>query len=176
MIIRLTGKLAKKIGVMPSGVLPEDPNPFADWSAHLFRAEQKEYILITNTASLYSMVLSGAGITTGNKFMQRVVSYIGETLRDDGFGGVFARDVVPATSLVSFSKALNQSVTGSMNDLVFQAQVGLIESEVPPYSISFRLNEVPMSYLKYKHPRCAFQWLVGEKGGEGEVPGNAPSG
>ncbi len=36
MILRITAKLGKKIGVSPPGSLPADPNPFADWSARLF--------------------------------------------------------------------------------------------------------------------------------------------
>ena len=57
MIVRLSGKLAKKIGESPTESLPQDPNPFADWSCHLFRADRVQYILITNTPSLYSMVM-----------------------------------------------------------------------------------------------------------------------
>ena len=43
-----------------------------------------------------------------------------------------------------------------MNDLIYQAKGDLIEGLMSPYDTSFRLNEVPMSYLKYAHPREAF--------------------
>lgn len=42
MIFRLSQKLAKKIKEAPSQSLPPDPNPFADWSAHLFTADGKD--------------------------------------------------------------------------------------------------------------------------------------
>ena len=42
---------------------------FADWSAHLFTAERTQYILISNTASLYSMVMFGRGITDDCRFI-----------------------------------------------------------------------------------------------------------
>ncbi len=64
MIIRLTAKLGKKIKNIPSATLPPDSNPFADWSAHLFTAERRQYILVANTSSLYSVVMPGKGITS----------------------------------------------------------------------------------------------------------------
>jgi len=53
MIFRLSRKLATKIKTGPKICAPPDPNPFADWSAHLFTANRAQYIVITNTASLY---------------------------------------------------------------------------------------------------------------------------
>ena len=159
MIFRITAKLGKKIGILPSRLLPPDSNPFADWSAHLFTAERVQYILITNTSSLYSMVMYGKGITNDSKFLQRVMSNISEFMRDDGHEFIYQRLIAPETSHVSFSKALNRSVTGSMNDLVFHAKVHLIESEMSPYDVSFQLNEMPMSFLKYEHPQEAFRAL-----------------
>jgi hypothetical protein len=54
MIFRLSAKLTVKLKLRPSEVLPPDPNPFADWSAHLFPADRTQYLIISNTASLYS--------------------------------------------------------------------------------------------------------------------------
>jgi uncharacterized protein DUF6933 len=45
--------LGKKIHLAPARWLPADANPFADWSAHLFTAERVQYLMLTNTASLY---------------------------------------------------------------------------------------------------------------------------
>ena len=49
-----------------------------------------------------------------------------------------------------------------MNDLVFQAQIDLIEGAMSPFDVSFRLNEVPMSYLEHFTPRASFQHLAVE--------------
>lgn len=40
---------------------------------------------------------------------------------------IFERLIIPWLDQVSFSKALNRPVIGSMNDLVFQARVHIIE-------------------------------------------------
>jgi len=156
MIVRVSGKMGKKIHVSPAKSLPADPNPFADWSAHLFTADRVQYILITNTASLYSMVMYGRGITDDSQFLGRITNTMGEFISDDGHTFLFQRLIAPSTACVAFSKPLNRSVTGSMNDLVFQAKVLLIEEEMSPWETSLRLNEVPLSSLKYANPREAF--------------------
>jgi hypothetical protein len=159
MIVRLSAKLGKKIHLTPPKSLPADENAFADWSTHLFTADRTQYILITNTASLYSMVMFGKGITDDCRFLDRMTSYMGEFIRDDGFAFIYERLIIPSMERVSFSKALNRSVTGSMNDLVFMAKTRLVEREVSPYDVSFWLNEVPMSYIQMRSPKDAFQSL-----------------
>jgi len=161
MIVRVSAKMGKKIHVKkihvsPAKSLPADPNPFADWSTHLFTADRVQYILITNTPSLYSMVMYGRGITDDSQFLSRITNTMGEFISDDGHRFLFERLIAPSTARVAFSKPLNRAVTGSMNDLVFQAKVLLIEREMSPYDTSFRLNEVPLSSLKYANPREAF--------------------
>ena len=160
MIVRVSAKLGTKIHLNPAKSLPADPNPFADWSAHLFTADRAQYILVTNTASLYSMVMIGKGITDDCRFLDEVTSYMSEFIRDDGHTFIFERLIAPSMVHVSFSKALNRAVTGSMNDLVFQAKVRLIEQEMSPYDTSLLLNDVPMGYLKYDIPRQAFLKLT----------------
>jgi hypothetical protein len=58
MIFRLTHKLAKKIRIAPLQNLPPDRNPFIDWTAHLFTAERVQYLIVTNTTSLYSLAFT----------------------------------------------------------------------------------------------------------------------
>lgn len=159
MIIRVSAKLSKKIHLTPEKSLPADENPFADWSAHLFTADRTQYILITNTASLYSMVMFGRGIANDWQFLDRITSYMSEFIRDNGYEFIYERLIAPSMGNVAFSKALNRSVTGSMNDLVFMAKTRLVEQEVSPYDVSFWLNEVPMSYLKMGRPKDAFEAL-----------------
>lgn len=159
MIVRVSAKLGKKIHLTLPQSLPADDNAFADWSTHLFTADRTQYILITNTASLYSMVMFGKGITNDGQFLDRITSYMGEFIRDDGFAFIYERLIIPSMERVLFSKALNRSVTGSMNDLIFMAKTRLVEGDVSPYDVSFWLNEVPMSYIKMGKPKDAFQSL-----------------
>ncbi len=159
MIIRVSAKISKKIHFTPQLSLPADSNPFADWSTHLFTADRTQYILITNSASLYSMVMYGRDITTDFQFLDQITDYMGEFIRDDGHRFIFERLIAPSMDTISFSKALNRAVTGSMNDLIMQAKIYLANRPLSPHDVSLRLNDAPMSYLDYDRPKRAFRSL-----------------
>jgi hypothetical protein len=52
MIFRLSQKFAKKLKPPLPKPAPADPNPFADWSGHLFTADKTQYLILTNTQAL----------------------------------------------------------------------------------------------------------------------------
>jgi hypothetical protein len=74
MIFRLSQKLNDKIGAGRLPAQPLDENPFADWSTTLFTADRTQYILVSNTKSLYSTVLYGRGITNDSHFIEREIA------------------------------------------------------------------------------------------------------
>ncbi len=159
MILRLSQKLATKIKITPRRALPLDSNAFADWSARLFTAECVQYIILTNTASLYSTVMYGRGISSDSDFFDQGLGCIREFMVDDGQEFIFRRFIAPSAKSVDFSKALNRSVTGSMNDLVYHAQMWLTEGDLSPHDTSFKLNEIPMSVIGYANSREALKSL-----------------
>ena len=159
MIIRLTVKLAKKIGEKPGPLRPLNENPFTDWTARLFRVKGVQYIMITNTASLYSTIMFGSAITSDSKFIKRVLSSLREFLTADGHQFIYERFIVPSTGSILFSSALNRSVTGSMNDLVLQAKSILAGGLVSPFDASFKINDTPLSYLQYSRPKKVFSQM-----------------
>ena len=131
MIFRFSQKLNTKIKARTTKVLPLDTNPYADWSAHLFTADRTQYILVSNTKSLYSTVLFGKGITNDGQFIERALGSIREFMQDDGQQFAYHRFVAPASATVSFAKALNRSVTGSMNELIASAILWLSDILAP---------------------------------------------
>ena len=166
MIFRLSQKLNAKIKAGPLPTLPLDENPLGDWSAHLFVADRTQYILLSNTKSLYSTVMFGKGITNDSNFIERALSNLREFMEADGQEFVYHRFIVPATASVRFAKALNRSITGSMNDLINHATGWLAEGEISPFNVGFRLNDILLSALArsgspYGKPREAFKALVG---------------
>jgi hypothetical protein len=146
-----------------------------DWSGHLFRVRRTEYILLSNTRSLYSVLMFGKGITGRGRFIDRGLESIRETLQLDGLESAFQRFIVPAWKNVAFARALNRSVTGSMNELVYTACVWLEEEECSLVEAASRLNNTLLSMLGgltgtgYGKPREAFQALSadGRRFGEG---------
>lgn len=159
MIFRLTQKLAKKIGVAPARCLPLHKNPYADWTAHLFRADRVQYIFLTNTASLYSIILRGRGISDPKWFLTQGLSRMRQYMREQGDGDLFHRFIEPETQEVSFSKTGDRRVTGSMNDLIHMAKFHLIEGKDNLSNTCVAVNKTPMSSLGYANPGEAFRSL-----------------
>lgn len=91
MILRLSQKLCTKIKAGSLKTLPLGDNPFADWSAHLFVADRTQYIIVSNTKSLYSTVLFAKGITNDSHFIQRALGSIREFMEADGQAFVYHR-------------------------------------------------------------------------------------
>jgi hypothetical protein len=171
MIFRLSQKLNTKIKAGTLATLPLDENPLADWSAGLFLVGRTQYILVSNTKSLYSTVLPGKGVTNDSQFIERALSSIREFMEADGQQGIYERFVAPACGSVRFAKALNRSITGSINDMTKHAAYWLAAGDVSLFEIGSRLKAIPMSALKqdgssYGFPRNVFEALVESAGGE----------
>jgi Domain of unknown function (DUF6933) len=170
MILRLSQKLNTKIKAGRLAALPLDENPLADWSAHLFVSDRTQYILLSNTKSLYSTVLYGKGITDDGVLIDRALTCLREFMASDGLEAVFRQFIVAACESVRFAKALNRSVIGSMNDLVNHATAWLAEGDVSPHDVGIRLNDILLSALApsksdgYGRPRDSFLALVGSAG------------
>ena len=114
MILRLSQKLNTKIKAGKLSEMSLDKNPYADWSCHLFTADRTQYIIMSNTASLYSCVMFGKGITNDGQFIQLALNVIREFMEDDGQQFAYRKFITPASGTVSFAKALNRSVTSKL--------------------------------------------------------------
>ena len=153
--------------------LSSDKNrsPLLDWHAHVFTAQRLQYIILTNTASLYSLVMPGRGIANDRQFVLGARSCMKEFLGIDVAETLFAEFIEPATEegKALFSKSTDRRVAGSMNDLIFQARFYLAEGHKSPHDTAILINESPMSYLNYDKPREAFRKFYF---GEGVSSGN----
>jgi hypothetical protein len=166
MIFRLSQKLNTKIKAGPLESLPLDENPLADWSAQLFVVGRSFYILLGNTKSLFTTVLDGKGMTNASHFIERSLTSIREFTEGAGQESAYRRFIASAGESVRFAKALNRSVTGSMNDMIRHATYWLNDGELSLHEIGGRLNNIPMSALgngkpgSYGRPRKAFEELL----------------
>ena len=180
MIFRLSHALNVKIKAGPVRALPLNENPFADWSAHVFIADRTQYVLLSNTKSLYSTVMYGKGITNDSNFIDRALSSIREFMDADGQEFTYRRLIAPACTSVCFARALNRSVTGSMKELILHATDWLTEGDLSPHDVGFRLNDVLLSALakdatdQYRKPREAVTSLLSVTGNEPERKESKP--
>lgn len=169
MILRLSQKINTKIKAGPLPEMPLNDNPYADWSCHLFKANRTQYIIITNTKSLYSFIMPQKGITNESKFIDSVLSSMQEFMTEDGQAFAFHRFIAPACDTVSFAKALDRRVTGSMTQLISEAKIHLEDFRISPFNVGYRLNSSLFSAIAteenfgYGMPIDAFKQLGGFK-------------
>jgi len=161
MIYRLSMKLAEKIDCLDClNDIPIVDNPFTDWSAHLFRVQRIQYIIVSNTTSLYSVLMYGRGITDHDDFIKGVRNAMRMYMEDDGKEKLYNRFIESDDSPIMFAKALNRSVTGSMNDLIKGVKFHLKYDELPLFDVAQRINETPLSCLNGTYPTEAFVALA----------------
>ena len=160
MIIRMTNKLANKVKEDITNVSEESQNPFIDWCGNLFTVERTQYIIVTNTRSLLSIVFYGRGVTDENQFLKVCLMTLREFLEDLSCSRVYENSIAPYCGRITFSKPDNRSLLGSMNELVNCSKCILETHEISPYDLSFRINETPMGALKYQNPVEAFKSMT----------------
>lgn len=165
MILRLSEKLNTKVKAGPLEVQPLDPNPFADWSCHLFTVNRVQYILLSNTATMFSSVMLAKGVTSGGIFIRRTLDALREFLDAQSHLPSYCHFIEPTSSTVYFAKSFHRSITGSMNELVHQARYWLSD-ELSPFETSVRLNDgisrllgINGSKGEYVKPAEAFEQL-----------------
>lgn len=170
MIFRLSQALnaTVKAGVLET--LPLHENPLLDWSAHLFLVGRSRFIILSNTITLLSAVVSGVGVTSVKRFRDRAFEGIRACLIASGYESL-CESVVPAdTGPVRFAMALNRSVSGSMSELVRCAEFCMSDGELPLPAVGDRLNDTLLSALVaggshgYGKPTEAFRVLMGTAG------------
>ena len=166
MIFRLSHHLNTKIKAGPLSASPLDGNIYADWSARTFTAGRTQYILLSHTSSLYSVIMFGRGITHEGQFIKLALDSIREFMSYDGLGLIYMNFLAPATASVRFCKPLNKSVIGMMNELEATAKLHLRTGAWSPFDIGFTLNEIPFAAIArpdaggYATPREAFKRLA----------------
>ena len=162
MVFRFSRKLAKKIKLDLLDLdetVPLSENPFLDWTAHLFTADRTQYIIVTNTFSLLSIIFNGRGITGDSEFITQTLSMMRQYMHGESFELIFERIIVPNIKQIFLSKSSNRRVTGSMNTLIETAKYVLTYDNISPYEAARRINGLPMSYLEHATPEDAFPRL-----------------
>jgi hypothetical protein len=168
MVIRLSQAMAQKLKVAAVPVEAPAANPFCEWVVRPYRCGRIQYVLATNTTSLFCINLSGKGLTSGAIFRARFSEALREHHQAADMSDIYDRYIVPHVQNLVFTKTDNSSqmraVAGSMNEFVFYAQC-FYEDHVPlqaiePLDISNDLNGTMMSFITYQRPAEAHRRLV----------------
>ncbi|MBI4430514.1 MAG: hypothetical protein HY587_02240 [Candidatus Omnitrophica bacterium] len=158
MILRCTKKFLDFLGVAKKevSVIPANTEQtLHDWHAHLFYLNRRKHIIFSHSVSLFSVV----AFNVFKKDVTDLKSFFTKNLAGCLYYEEFKADeinrIVSAIKEIDLSLTNNRRVLGSMNDLIWQYRCGInwhepAESELPEFQR--RLNETPMSMLKYKYP------------------------
>ena len=164
MILRVTGKVSKKIKVKPGEALSRHSNPFLDWTMHAFIANRLQYIMATNSESLLSCVYFGKGIANQSAFIMKSFESITECLLSYGFDFIAQNIIGSQIDNVRLSKVGDRKINGCMNDLIYHAQGHIIEGGLTPFETTRRINEIPQCTMEYAFPIDAFGRLQANEG------------
>ena len=156
MIIKITSKLSKKLNISLSLIEGENEPSINNWYANLFTFKRTQYILITNEKTLFSFVLAGKGILNNTLFVKKISLQLKQMLEDYNLSFVWEKHFVYEFSTINFSKTTNRKVLGTMNEIIFHAQIILWKKEITLYDLSFELNTLIYSLIEYKKPVEAF--------------------
>jgi hypothetical protein len=127
--------------------LPEPPPStcaLGDWYVHLIRFGRNQFAMATSERSLLTVLLTARALraSLAPNMRAAIVTLL------DGFG--VARELVlreiAGMERMTFGRATNRRVLGSMNDLVFQASVHMARG-ADLQEISRYLAETPMSAI-----------------------------
>lgn len=156
LIFRVTQKLAEKIKVVPALALPSHDNPFLDWTANLFMVSRWQCIILTNSASLYSVVFPGKGVPDERAFVEQSMKALRDNMALDGILEIFDTKIATALDVTSFCKTSDRRVLGSMNELIFQSKVDFLHMGRPLELVNHDVNRTLLSVLKERYPIEAF--------------------
>lgn len=160
MILRLSDTLARKLRARPVALHPLNVNPFADWTAHVTRADRTSLLVILNTRSLYTVVAPLEGIVTIQSMEARLFAYVKARLLDDGFEFLFRRLIDQDNEKTTFSKPLNAQSIGALEDVTELLQHYLTEAGLDADEAARKINEMPFSILGQLCPREAFKAMT----------------
>lgn len=159
LVFRVTQKLATKLKIAIPQTLPRADEPLADWTANLFVADRRQYILIANTATLYAAIFPGSGIKTPVAFINAAMAAIIAQMERDGFRAIVNERLIPVATEVVFSKTGDRSVMGSLNDLVHCARAHIEYGRDSVETTSAKLGKTPLGALDDVYPRKAIAKL-----------------
>jgi hypothetical protein len=131
------------------------------WYANLLRILRLKYYLLTESASLVTVIFPAKGLTSVPRFAASASDVIHNYFARRAWERLIAtRFGVDPTGIV-MCRTLDKRVLGSMNDFAWQADVLMAERHLRLEDVIAHLNECPMSYLGMDSPELAVERLLG---------------
>lgn len=167
MIYHLTEKLRKRLQLPPLSAAVPSPAGASGTGAHgalrwygnTFEAGGVSYILTTNAASLYSVVLAAGDFGDERAYVQAFLGALEPQMKADGLAALYDEVIAPASGDVVLAKTAERSVVQSMSDLAAKACRHLARGDSSMEALSRHLNDTPLKSLAFRTPRATHAGL-----------------
>ena len=138
MRFRLTQKLAKKLNLMDLSRTDSHDSGSA-WYGNLFRVGGVQYILLTESLTLFSFLFYGRGIVDAAALTTKAKLLIETKFKENGWLSVLGKPISYDLAAPTLLAAQDRSVLSSMNGMV-----GLLRAqlELGKRDIEFLSNEI----------------------------------
>jgi hypothetical protein len=151
MIFRLTKKSQAKLKTGKLSKVPENVL-FNEWYINVFFSNRHRYFIISNAATLVTVIIPGAGIKNEADLFESVFDAMGELFNAIGCPFIFQRNIEPEIHDITLADTCNMKILGSMNDMVLNAKYHLEVDNMQPLDVSRSINETPFGYIGMETP------------------------
>lgn len=134
------------------------PNPYSDWTCRTFSVDEQSLMLITNTTSLYSILVPANGLENWEQFLNGFSFVLEKYIVWDGLEEIFTKYINPELDQIQLSKSLNRTITGSMSDMIKLTELMFYELTLD--EIAMKLNKTPFKAIGYDYSRDQFVKLL----------------
>lgn len=148
--LRCTQKLLDRLNAVPALELPPTDAVLGDWYATLVRAGRVQVVLAVSERTLLPVVVPAR---EGRNVVLRLTEALVPLLESLGLPADAVTTERRAMESWVIGKTANRRILGSLNDLVFQLQVGL--AEAPDRTLleqSLWLAQTPLKVIEYGAP------------------------
>ena len=160
MIIRFTEKLAKKLKLGPITKIDAQPtNPYIEWYTNYFIVYRVPYIIVTNAASLLTIVMHGRKISNHDLFQKQFISQLGDYLKEIDCELIFDRIIMSDMEPIVLSKTIDKSVSGTMIKMIFMLKLKLEANNLSPCNLTKHINSTNFNTIDFQEPIEAFKAL-----------------
>ena len=156
MNLYLSAKLAKALDIRPSKNYALSPNKYENWYCDLFYGDRYPYIMLTNHASLFTVVGAKSGVRCDSELITMMNRCVRDVMESFQLEMVYQTAVAPLFARTSFYSRKDKSVIGSMNDLIYMIKTSPKLDEMSVHDMSIESSKVPMSAICYKYAVEAF--------------------
>ena len=157
-IIRCTQKMLHELQVDPLECV-EPTNWLESWHANVFTIERRKCVLVSNDATLYSMLFLGLKKSDFSDFQFLLNETFFKSMLGDGLPQNLIERGLNVGDEVVYTKSTDRRVQGSMNRVILCLKYIIVMNEDcdnPTFLSQNSINEMPCGMYGYKIPKEFF--------------------